>query len=176
MRWWLGQTLAVVVAWCTGYVLLGAVVAVTLFRSAPPEGSLLTSRADAGALFGTILVAWTTAGWVFLALVVTGLLVLAVLLSRRRQHGLVALCLASAAACAALQWSETILVGRTHALSIERRAHATVDPELERRFTLMHGRSSQIGKVHAMLLAVFAAGLLVAVARNDSASATNGRT
>lgn len=144
-------------AWCAGTVVLGALAAPKIFAAI---GAGVADKTAAGALFGAILISWSVAGWVFLGALLLGLGLYALELRERGRAGLMALCLAALVGSVVLQWTGSSLIRSVQETAKERREKPG-DAELEARFTQLHERSTQVVKLHTVLLAGIALGLIL---------------
>jgi hypothetical protein len=165
MRAWLAAALVACTAWCAGNVAL-VFVAQKVFAIAPPRGEVY-SRAEAGALFGSMLQSWTQASFFLLLILAVALVVVIILLARLRKLALASLTCAALAACVALYWSGTSLMVRAQQKS-EAARQKGLDPNSEPGFAALHRRSTQVFGMQTVLLAIIGISLLVALSSSPN--------
>ncbi len=168
--------LVVATIWCAGNVILGAVAAKGVFLHALPHADHI-SREMAGAIFGDVLLRWSTAIDVaFLPLLGILILLQAGALLNLKRVGLMVVCLLALGGIAGVHlWSRAIL---SEAVAIAPPIDAKVPYSAEQRetFNTMHKRSTTVFSAEAGLLLLLVIGCGIALGRQSDPVVTSAST
>ncbi len=168
--------LVVATIWCAGNVILGAVAAKGIFLHAQPHADNI-SREMAVAIFGDVLLRWSTAIDVaFLPLLGILILLQAGALLNLKRVGLMVVCLLALGGIAGVHlWSRAIL-SEAVAMAPPIDPKAPYSAEQRETFNTMHKRSTTVFSAEAGLLLLLVIGCGIALGRHSDPVVTSAST